>query len=89
MADTLETKEKKSLRINYGSKEVLKMVFVVNGGGTMTWNLNYPKEGLTKVEVAGVMNEMISDNAILYKNNEATEIKEAYIYVTQYVEIPS
>lgn len=81
--------EKKNLRINYGTTKVLKMVFIVNGGKTMTWNLKYPKNDLTKVEVAGVMNEMIEDNAILYNNSEATEIKEAYIYETSYIDIPN
>jgi len=68
-------------------KRTLKMFFVVNGGKTCALNLEDPKEGLTKVEVAGVMNEMISDNAILYNNNEATEIKDAYIYETNTVEL--
>lgn len=81
--------EKKNLRINYGTTKVLKMVFIISGGKTMTWNLKYPKNNLTKVEVAGVMNEMIEDNAILYNNSEATEIKEAYIYETSYIDIPN
>ena len=78
----------KDTRVNYGTTRVLKMSFYVNNGGTMTWNLKYPRTNLTKVEVInGVMNEMINDEAILYKNNEATEVKDAFIYETRTIEI--
>ena len=63
------------------------MFFVVNGGKTCTMSVEDPKTGLTKTEVATVMNEMITDNAILYNDNEAIEIKDAYIYETNTVEL--
>lgn len=78
---------KSALRVNYGTTDVLKMTFVVMGGRTCTWNLKYPKTGLTKVQVAAFMNSIISDDAISYNGFEATEIKDAYIYETQYVEL--
>jgi len=68
-------------------KRTLKMFFIVNGGKTCALSLEDPKTGLTKVEVAGVMNEMITEDAIVYNNNEATEIKDAYIYETNTVEL--
>lgn len=68
-------------------KRTLKMFFVVNGGKTCALSLEDPKTGLTKLEVESLMNEMITDEAILYNNNEATEIKDAYIYETNTVEL--
>lgn len=87
--ETTQHKVKKDVRVNYGSTEVLKMVFVCNGGYTTTWNVKYPKDGLTKLEVKNLMTDMITNEYIVYNGNEITEIKEAYIYVTQYVEIPT
>lgn len=66
-------------------KRVLKMLFTVESGKTCTFSIEDPKDGLTKAEVGGVMNEMITDEAILYNNSEATKIKDAYIYETNTV----
>ena len=66
-------------------KRVLKMLFTVESGKTCTFSIEDPKTGLTKTEVDTVMNEMIEDQAILYNNSEATEIKDAYIYETNTV----
>lgn len=81
--------EKKEFKVNYGSTKVLKMIFTVNGGGTMTWNLKYPKDTLTKVQVATLADEMLTDGLILYKDNEAIALKDTYIYETATIEIPS
>lgn len=91
MADenNLDVKQKLQVKVNYGTVRVLKMVFACNAM-TMTWNLKYPRNDLTKIEVInGVMNEMIQDNAILYKNSEATEVKDAYIYETRTIQMPA
>ena len=69
------------------STRVLKMVFVLENSKTMTWSMSYPKTGLTRATVTSFMNEIIEDEFIRYNNNEATEIKDAYIYETNKIEL--
>lgn len=89
MADDGKLEVKQQAKVTYGTVQVLKMIFDCNGK-TMTWNLKYPRADLTKVEVInGVMNEMIDDNAILYNNSEATDVKDAYIYETRTIQLPT
>jgi len=67
---------------------VLKMIFVLNGTTTTaTWTLADPKAGITKSEVATFMNNCITDSVVFKENAEATEIKDAYIYQTEKIEL--
>lgn len=66
---------------------VLKMIFYVQGGKTCTWNLADAKTDLTKTEVESFMNDVITDQVITYNGNKAQQIKEAYIYQTNKVEL--
>lgn len=67
--------------------KVLKMSYVMNGGKTMTHSLKNPKDDLTKTVVAGVMNEAIQDDMWLYNDNEAIDLKDAYIVETNKYEL--
>lgn len=71
------------------STNVLKMIWTMNGGSTMTWNLKYPKNNIAKNTVKSFMESLIEDDALLYNNNEADEVKDFYIYQTQTIEIPT
>lgn len=66
---------------------VLRMIFIVENGKTTQWNLPNPKTGITKTEVETFMNRVINDEAILYQNQEAVEIKDAYIYQTNKIDL--
>lgn len=78
MADTLNTTT---------SKTVLKMLFTVEDGKTVTWTLENPKSNLTYDEVSEFMDAVIDAQGILYNENKATEIKDAYIYETNKIEL--
>ena len=60
--------------------KTLKMVFALEAGGTLTYSLNDPKEGLTKAAVQGVMQQMVDKQAVVSAGSFATGIKDAYIY---------
>ena len=64
------------------TSKVLKMSYIFNGGKVATQSLPDPRDDLTKNEVATVMNNMITDSALLNDGAEATEIKDAYIIET-------
>lgn len=68
-------------------KRVLKMLFTCENGKTVTWNLENPNTGITYLEVSTVMDNMITDEFILYNGSRASEIKNAYIYETNTVEL--
>ncbi len=66
--------------------KVLKLVFASNGK-TMTCSLADPKDGLTKDEVLGVMNEMLEKEAVLVNGNAATAVEKAYVQETERIDI--
>lgn len=66
---------------------VLRMIFLLEDSKTMQWNLTNPKDGVTKQEVRAMMDEMIEDQFILSNEKEATEIKDAYIYETNKIDL--
>lgn len=70
-----------------GTKTVLKMIFTTENGKSMTWNLEDPKDNLTYNEVATWMDNVITEDGILYQRNPAVEIKDAYIYTTTTTEL--
>lgn len=66
---------------------VLKFSFTCSGGAVKTYTLADPKQNLTDTEVRGVMDEMIEDEVVIYNQNEATDIKDAYIYETNKIDL--
>lgn len=66
---------------------VLRMIFTLENAKTAQFNLTNPKSGVTRTEVDDIMTEMIEDRFILKDNNEATKIKEAYIYQTNKIDL--
>jgi hypothetical protein len=60
--------------------KTLKMVFALEAGGSITYSLNDPKEGLTQAEVKSVMQQMLDKEAVVSGEEAAAEIKDAYIY---------
>ena len=67
--------------------KTLKMVFTLEAGGSLTYSLNDPKEGLTGNEVRSVMQQMIDKGAVVSGEDVATAIKDAYIYDANRVEL--
>ena len=67
--------------------KTLKMVFSLEAGGSLTYSLNDPKEGLTGNEVRTVMQQMIDKGAVVSGEDVATAIKDAYIYDASRVEL--
>lgn len=59
--------------------KTLNMVFTLNGTKELTYSLTGPKDGLTKVAVEGVMQDIITKKAILKSGVSPTAIKDAYI----------
>lgn len=64
------------------TSKVLKMPYVINGGGSVIHSVSNPKDDLTKAGIESLMNECVTDEAILKDNNEAVSIKEPYIVET-------
>lgn len=61
----------------------LTMVFTLDNGDNLKYNLLNPKDELTKSEVDVVMQKMIDVQAIIKDTHKAISIKEAYITVTK------
>ncbi len=60
--------------------KTLKMVFTLEAGGSLTYSLSDPKEGLTKAAVEAVMQQMVDKQAVVSAGEFAKGIKDAYIY---------
>lgn len=60
----------------------LTMVFNLDNGDELKYNLTDPKDALTKTEVDEAMQAMIDNNAVLKDGHGAASIKEAYITTT-------
>ena len=60
----------------------LTMTFKLEAGGTKTYSLQDPVEGLTDAEVRNVMQRMIDKKVVASGEDVATEIKEAYIRIS-------
>ena len=61
---------------------VLRIIFTLEGGGTITWNLQEPSNELTRTQVDTWAQGVIT-NQVIEKNAEnATALKEAYLYST-------
>ena len=67
--------------------KTLKMVFALEAGGSVTYSLNDPKEGLTRTAVEGVMQQMLDKQAVVSGGETASAIKDAYIYDASRVEL--
>jgi hypothetical protein len=63
--------------------KVLKMVFNLEGAKTLTYSLADPKDGLTKAAVEAVMNNMITQQAVVVDGIYPQSIKEAVIKSTE------
>ncbi|MFA6849231.1 MAG: DUF2922 domain-containing protein [Selenomonadaceae bacterium] len=63
--------------------KVLKMVFNLEGAKTLTYSLPDPKDGLTKAAVEAVMNNMITQQAVVVDGIYPQSIKEAVIKSTE------
>ena len=61
----------------------LTMTFKLEAGGTKTYNLQDPVEGLTEAKVRSVMQKMLDKEAVASGEDHATEIKDAYIRVSE------
>lgn len=66
---------------------VLRMIWSLIQGGTLQWNLPNPISGIQKTTVDDFMSEMIDDQALLKNNSEASDIKDAYIYQTNKIDL--
>lgn len=69
---------------------VLKMIFEnTRTGKTATWTLSDPASTITQMSVATVMNNMIVNEVIIVDTDTGTnlEIKDAYIYTTEKIEL--
>ena len=60
----------------------LTMVFNLDHGDELKYNLTDPTAALTKTEVDEAMQAMIDNNAVLKDGHGAASIKEAYITTT-------
>ncbi|MBQ7498577.1 MAG: DUF2922 domain-containing protein [Selenomonas sp.] len=65
----------------------LTMTFKLEAGGTKTYNLQDPAPGLTDEAVKTVMQKMIDKKAVSVGGEQATEIKEAYIRISDREEL--
>ena len=65
----------------------LTMMFKLEAGGTKTYALQDPAEGLTEDAVRTVMQKMIDKKAVASGEEYATEIKEAYIRISDREEL--
>lgn len=66
---------------------VLRMIWSTEANATIQWNLPNPKSGIAKSEVDGFMSEAIDDQFLLKDNHEINDIKDAYIYETNKIEL--
>lgn len=64
---------------------VLKLIFEVHGGKTVTFNVADPKSDLTKTEALTTANLILEADAIDYNGADATDLKDVYIYETNKV----
>lgn len=60
---------------------VLRMIFLTQGGSSVTWNLADP-DNPSKADVTAWMQTAISNNIIDKNGLYATEVKDAYLYET-------
>ena len=65
----------------------LTMTFNMESGSTKTYTLQDPIEGLTEDAVRTVMQKMIDKKAVASGEEYATEIKEAYIRISDREEL--
>ena len=65
----------------------LTMTFKLEAGGTKTYNLQDPAPELTDAAVRTVMQNMIDKKAVSVDGVQATEIKEAYIRISDREEL--
>ncbi len=65
----------------------LTMTFKMETGSTKTYTLQDPAEGLTDAAVRTVMQKMIDKEAVSVSGEKATEIKEAYIKISDREEL--
>ncbi len=65
----------------------LTMTFNLESGSTKTYTLQDPIEGLTEDAVKGAMQKMVDKKAVAVGDDHATEIKEAYIRISDREEL--
>ena len=65
----------------------LTMTFKLEAGSTKTYTLQDPAPGLTDAAVRTVMQKMIDKKAVSVGGEQATEIKEAYIHISDREEL--
>ena len=65
----------------------LTMTFKLETGTSKTYSLQDPVEGLTQAQVGAVMQKMIDKEAVSVSGEKATEIKEAYIKISDREEL--
>ena len=65
----------------------LTMTFKLATGTSKTYSLQDPVEGLTLAQVGAVMQKMIDKEAVSVSGEKATEIKEAYIKISDREEL--
>ena len=65
----------------------LTMTFKLETGTSKTYSLQDPVEGLTQTQVNAVMHKMIDKEAVSVSGEKATEIKEAYIKISDREEL--
>lgn len=66
---------------------VLKLIFELANGKSMTWSLADPRNDLVKTDVYTVINMILDADFLDVGGVEATDIKDAYIYQTQKIEL--
>ena len=62
--------------------KVLKMTFQVNDSKNVTYNLDNPKEDLTKAQVEGAMQSIIDKKMIVSDGENAKAIKDIVVRET-------
>ena len=67
--------------------KTLKMIFALENGNRLTYNLVDPKEALTRAEVEAVMNNMILKQAVDVEGFHGIAIYDTYIYATDRIEL--
>ena len=65
----------------------LKMVFTLANGSTTTLSLRNPKSTLTQSQVDTVAANMVTKQAIIVGGSLIDELKEAYTYETERIEL--
>lgn len=66
---------------------VLKIIFQLPGGKTLTWSIADPQSNLTQTQVETLANNILARSAILVNGLEPESFKEAYIYQTNKLEL--